>query len=231
MKKETINKFYLRYRLYIFPAIVALSSLFLIIFAIYPQTAKLIENQKVAGDLTNKSKFLETKVVALESYNGEDLSQKVGMALDAFPADKDYGNILGLLQGLAAQSGFTISSIALGNTSGKLGNASNFEIKLEIKGPRNLFQIFLMNLENSPRIMRVSSIDISSAQASEALDAAVVIEVLYSPSPQSFGTVDSPLPTLSQKDEEILVALSRTTLTASFSAVQPSQRGKANPFE
>lgn len=231
MKKETIIQFYLHYRLYIFPVIVALSSLFLIIFAIYPQTAKLIENQKVAGDLTNKSKFLATKVAALESLNGEDLSQKVGIALNVFPTDKDYGNILGLLQGLTAQSGFTISSITLGNTSGKLGNENSFEIKLEIKGPRNLFQIFLMNLENSPRIMKVSSLDISSTQASETIDAAVVIVVLYSPTPQSFGTVDSPLPSLSQKEEELLVVLSKTALTASRSAVQPSQRGKANPFE
>lgn len=231
MKKETIIQFYLRYRLYIFPAIVAMSSLFLIIFEIYPQTAKLIENQKVAGDLTNKSKFLATKVVALENLNGEDLSQKVGIALNAFPADKDYGNILGLLQGLTAQSGFTISSIALGNTSGKLGNASSFEIKLEIKGPRNLFQSFLSNLENSPRIMRVSSIDISSTQAQEVLDAALVIEVLYSPAPQSFGTADSPLPSLSQKEEELLTTLSKTALTVTPSVSAPSQRGKANPFE
>lgn len=231
MKKETIIQLYFRYRLYIFPAIVALSSLFLIIFAIYPQTAKLIENQRIAGDLTNKSQFLATKVAALESLNGEDLSQKVRIALDAFPADNDYGNILGLLQGLAVQSGFTVSSISLGNTSGKLGNANSFELKLEIKGPRNLFQSFLMNLEDSPRIMRVSSIDISSSQVSEILDAAVVVEILYSPAPQSFGTVDSPLPSLSQKDEELLVALSKSTLVASPSAVQPSQRGKANPFE
>ncbi len=240
MKKETItkfyfrySKFYFRYRLYIFPAIVALSSLFLIIFALYPQTAKLIENQRVAGDLTNKSKFLATKVTALESYSAEDLSRKVGIALDAFPADQDYGNVLGLLQGVAAQSGFTISSITFGNTPSKLGNASSFTIRLEIKGLRSLFQSFLTNLENSPRIMRVSSVDISFTQASETFDGAMGLEVLYSPAPQTFGTVDSPLPSLSQKEEELLVTLSssRTALTVSPSVAQPSQGGKANPFE
>lgn len=231
MKKETVSKFYLRYRLYIFPAIVALSSLFLIIFAIYPQTAKLIENQKIAGDLMNKSQFLATKVTALESFNEEDLSQKVGVALKAFPVDKDYGNIFGLLQGLATQSGFTISSIALGNTSGKLGNASSFAIKLEVSGPKSFFQNFLNSLDNSPRIMRVSSVDISSAQTSTTLNAALVIEILYSPAPQNFGTVDSPLPSLSQKEEELLATLSRTVVPASPSAVQTSPRGKSNPFE
>lgn len=231
MKKEAVIKFYLRYKLYIFPAIVALSSLFLIIFAIYPQTVKLIDNQKIAGDLTNKSNFLETKALALESYDEKDLSQKVGVALNAFPTDKDYGNILGLLQGLTAQFGFTISAITVSTTSGKLENASSFEMKLEIRGPKALFQNLLANLESSPRIMRVKGIDVSSLQASEALGATIAVEVLYASIPQSFGLVDSPLPSLSQKDEELLAALSRTALTASSSAAQPSQRGKANPFE
>lgn len=231
MKKETVAKFYLQYRLYIFPAIVALSSLFLIIFAIYPQTAKLIENQKAAGDLINKSKFLTTKVAALESYNEEDLSSKVGVALNAFPVYKDYERILGLLQGLATESGFTISSIALGNTAGQAGNSNSFGIKLEIKGPKALFQNLLTNLENSPRIMRISNIDITATQASGAVDASLVLEVLYSPMPQNFGSIDSPLPELTQKEEELLASFAERSLVASPSAAQPSQRGKTNPFE
>lgn len=231
MKKETIAKFYLQYRLYIFPAIVALSSLFLIIFAIYPQTAKLIENQKTEGDLVNKSKFLTTKVVALESYNEEDLSSKVGVVLNAFPAYKDYERILGLLQGLTMESGFTISSIALSGTSGQAGNSNSFGIKLEIKGPKALFQNLLTSLENSPRIMRIGNIDITTAQASEAVDAAVGLEVLYSSMPQNFGSIDSPLPELTQKEEELLASFAERSASASPSAAQSSQRGKANPFE
>ncbi len=231
MKKKFIFQFYFRYKLYIFPAVVALSSLFLIFFAIYPQTVKLVENQKVEGDLTNKSKFLATKVTALESYDENDLSRKVSVTLNAFPVDKDYGNILGLLQGLVVQSGFSVSSIALGNTSGKLGNASTFEVRLETKGPKRLFQDLLINLENSPRIMKVSNIDISSTQASENIDTALVIEVLYSPEPQNFGSVDSPLPLLSQREEELLNILLRGAPSISPPSLQYVQRGKANPFE
>lgn len=231
MKKETIYQFYQHYKLYIFPTVVALSSLFLILFALYPQTAKLIENQRVAGDLVNRSKFLSTKVAALESLDAGDLSQKVGIALNTFPAEKDYGNIFGLLQVLAAQSGFTISSISVGNGTGVVGSASSFEIKLEVKGSRNLFKVFITSLENSPRIMKIGSIDIASAQSSETLDASLAVEVLYSLAPQTFGTIDSPLPSLNQKEEELLAVLSRVNLPASSSATLPSQRGKANPFE
>ena len=46
MKKEDLIKFYTAYRAYIFPAGVALASIFLILFVIYPQTVKLFNNQK-----------------------------------------------------------------------------------------------------------------------------------------------------------------------------------------
>lgn len=232
MKKETLVKFYFQYRLYIFPVIVTLSSLFLIIFAIYPQTVGLIENRKTEGDLINRSKFLATKVVALEGYNEEDLSQKVSVALDAFPVYKDYGNILGVLQGLIGRSGFTVSAITLGNTSGQAENTESFEVRLETKGLKSLFQDLLTNLENSPRIMRVSNIDIATATASDIVDISLVLEVLYSPVPSNFGSIDSPIPNLSQEDQELLATLASTTQTAATSsAAPPSQRGKSNPFE
>ncbi|MBU0999850.1 hypothetical protein KKE78_00440 [Patescibacteria group bacterium] len=233
MKKKTIIQFYNHYKLYIFPTAVVLSSLFLIIFAIYPQTAKLIENQKVAGEMQKKSNFLASNVIALEDVNSEDLSEKVGITLSAFPAEKDYGRILGLLQGLVVQSGFTISSVTLGNVSGKVGNASSYEVKLEVKGPKILFQGFINNLESSPRIIRVRSLDIVFVQASEILDTSVIIEVLYSPLPQTFKG-DSPLPLFGQAEEELLISLSnlsKINLTASSSAAVYSQRGKVNPFE
>lgn len=232
MKKENLIKFYSNHRSYIFPAIVTLSSLFLIIFVIYPQTIKLINNQRAIGDLMNKSRFLETKVSALEGYDEEELSRKVGFALVTLPADKDFGNALGLLQQLIVQSGFSIDSISFGSAVGKLGNSDSFEVKLQIRGAKSSFQTLLNNLENSRRLMRISSMDISSNQTTQILDVALVAEILYSQLPKSFGGIDSPLPQLSQKDEELISKLARTSeRVLSPSAVQSLPRGKSNPFE
>ena len=232
MKKENLIKFYSNHRLYIFPVIVALSSLFLIIFVIYPQTLKLINNQRAIGDLMNKSRFLETKVAALESYDEKDLSRKVGFALATLPADKDFVNALGLLQQLAARSGFSINSISFGSTASKLGDSDSFKVNLEIRGAKSSFRTLINNLESSRRLMRISSIDISSSQTSQALDVALAAEVLYSQLPQSFGGVDSPLPELSQKDEQLVAKLARLEETVSSpSATQSLPRGKSNPFE
>ncbi|MBI2019152.1 type 4a pilus biogenesis protein PilO [Candidatus Daviesbacteria bacterium] len=228
MKKEII-KFYLEYKLYIFPAVVALSSLFLIIFAIYPQTAKLIDGQKSASQLAGKSEFLETKVQALESVDGEDLARKVRFVLNALPAEKDFANVLALLQQLTAESGFSVSSIALGNSGTKMGNSDSFDVRMEIRGSKVFLQGLLSNLENSPRLIRVKVIDISSANQQGA-DIALSLGVLYSGLPKDFGAADSPLPELTSADEGLIAALEKINTTTPTSFAQ-SPRGKANPFE
>ena len=233
MKKDNLIKFYAKYRLYIFPSVVVLSSLILIIFVIFPQIVKLLDNQKALGELTNKSKFLDIKVAALEGYNNEDLSRQVGFVMSSLPADKDFGNTLGLLQQAISQAGYSINSVSFGNTAGKVGNANSYEVRIEIKGSKATFQTLLDSLENLRRLVRISVIEITSNQITQTLDVSLVVEVLYSPIPQSFGSVDSPLPQISQKDQELLARLAAgaNAVVSSPSATVGLPRGKANPFE
>lgn len=232
MKKDDLAKFYLTYKLQIFPALVAIASLFLIVFVIYPQTVKFLDNQKAIGELNKKSNFLETKVVALESYNVEDLSRKLGFVLAALPADKDFGNTLSLLQQQAAEFGFSINSITFANNADQPGNLGNFEVKLDIKGPKSTLQPMLNNLESASRLIRIKSIDISSSQAAQTFEVALSVEVLYSPLPQNFGDPDSPLPTLSQKDEQLIEKLAQVAeVPVGSSSAQLAPKGKSNPFE
>ncbi|MBI2330340.1 hypothetical protein HYU94_03040 [Candidatus Daviesbacteria bacterium] len=233
MKKETIIKFYSDFKLYIFPFIVALSSIFLIVFAIYPQTFKLITDHKLAENFSNKANFLETKVTALEGFDQEDLSQKVELTLISLPAEKDIGNIFGLLQNEILKSGFSVSAISLGNSGGKVGGSDSYELKVEIKGAKRMFPILLNNLEDSPRLIRINSIDISSRQSGQEIDAALILGVLYSSAPSNFGTADSPLPEISREDEELLAKLAEGS-SVPQAPEQPqssSSRGRSNPFD
>ena len=234
MKKEKLLKFYQTYRLYIFPGVVALSSLLLIVFAIVPQTAKLISNQKDQGELINKSKFLEGKAEALESYNKEDLARKLEIALAAYPDSKDFGVAIGLLQQIVAQSGFTISSIALGNSSQTSGGSQSYELKMEMIGVKPGLPILINNLESSPRLVRVNNIDVSSVNNLQSINVSLVVQVLYAGLPKSFGSLDSPLPEFSQADEDLIARLIEVGggISQPGSVSTPSTpRGKANPFE
>lgn len=234
MSRETISKFYLTYRLYIFPAVVALSSLILIIFVIYPQVSKLIANQKVEGDLKLRSKFLETKVQALESYDEDDLSRKVNYALNVYPSERDFGNVLGLLQGVASQVGFSIVSANFGESSTKLGGSQSYALKMEVVGARSLLSLLLSNIESSPRIMKVASVETSSSRDPQTVNVVLAVDILYAAVAGGFGTVDSPLPQFTQKDEEIIAKLAASAPQAPSLPQIPTTltpRGKANPFE
>lgn len=241
-KKEEIIKFYLNYKLHIFSLVVALSSLILIALVIYPQASKLLSNQALTGDIYKKSNILEAKVAALESYDQEDLNLKLRNVLNSFPVDKDLVNSVGSLQNLAAESGFNINSMVIGLGSGKDGTQS-YNIKLELLGPVTSLPIILSNIEGSPRLMRVSSIETTPGKDPQSATVSLQVDILYSSAPSGFGSTDSPLPELSDKDQEVLTRLARasgpiisqTSTPPSDQAPVSTQplgpRGKENPFE
>lgn len=235
MKKEEILKFYQNHRLYIFPLAVVFSSLILIVFVIYPQMVKFISNYKVEREIIDKSKFLESKVRSLESYDSADLNRKVEFALNSYSIDKDFINAVGLLQNLTAQSGFSITSMSLGGNSQKKENAQDqsYSIKLEITGPTTQLPALLSSIDSSPRLMRVSSMDTVLEKDPKSAVISLNVEVLYSAAPKDIGDIYAPLPSLSEQDEEIIAKLAGLSSQANFQqpVVQSGPRGKENPFE
>src|SRR3989344_6562377 len=206
---DELIRLYQVHKLYIFPIIVGLSSLILIIFIIYPQTVKLISNQQVSGEMFNKSQFLETKVQALESYDVDSLKSQVSFALGFYPTDKDIVPILGLLQNLAAESGFSVISMSLsgGGIKNQSSKAQSYGVKLEVLGPTQFLPSFLSKIEGSQRLMRVGSVDVTSAGSSKGSSVAIEVDVLYSTSSNDLGSIDSQLPELSQKNQEVIARL------------------------
>lgn len=232
MKKEEIQKFYLTYRLYIFPAVVALSSLILIVFIIYPQIINLLKNQTIEKNTLNKSKLLEVKAQTLESYDIEDLNRKVNFALGSYPTDRDSIYALGILQRLVAQLGFNVVTISLGAGGVKNEGTQTYNFKLEVLGPVSKLPVLLSTIENSPRLMRVSGVEVSGASSAQGVHISLGVEMLYAAAPTGFGSIDSPLPDLSEKDEEVMAKLARIGISnPQTEASSLGPRGKANPFE
>ncbi len=234
MKKEEILKFYLNYRVFIFPVVTAISSIILIFLVIYPQALKLLSNQKAQAEISKRSNFLEAKAQALQNYDREDLNNKVNLSLTSYPADKDFANVIGLLQNLTAQLGFKIISLSIGGGSAKIVNAKSYGVKLDLVGPLKSSPLLINNIEQSPRLIKASGIETSAGGDPNLANITINLEVLYSPPINSYGSIDSPLPELSNKDQEILA-----TLQSSISPVSQTQqatqgasiRGKANPFQ
>lgn len=233
--KENLLKFYQTYKLYIFPIAVVLASLILIFLIILPQTIQLVKDSQTEKDFSTKSKFLETKASELENYDQEDLVRKVDYALSALPAEKDFVNIIGTIQSLTSQAGFNITSFGLNQSAvaDKSTNSQSFVVKVEVSGSRVLLPTLLNNIESAPRIMRINSLDIAGGNR-DTVNVNLEIAVLFAPAPKEFGSIDSPIPTLSEKDEEVLVRLSQSYIPApSVDTSSPVSvpTGKSNPFE
>lgn len=233
MKKEEIVKFYEKFKLIIFPSVIALLSLMLIGLVIYPQTTRLLENQKKSAELKQKAEFLENKTKELQNYNEEQLISEVKVALTSFPAEKDYMESLGILQNIISQAGFTTETVSLAGSAQNPADYKNFNLNIAVLGPTQNLQTLLKNLEGSYRLMRLTSLETSAAKDKQSA-ASLGIEVLYSEAPAGYGSVDSPLPKFSEKDQEILSRLSTIGTVkppeASTSSL-PGSKGKANPFE
>lgn len=237
MTKEGFLKFYLEFRLYIFPIVVAVSSLILIFVVIYPTTVRLINNQKLQKQMLSQSAFLETKAATLEKLDQSDLSKKVSYALVSYPTEPDYSNILGLLQQIANKNGFSVTTLSISNSNNVIGGVQKYNVKLEAIGGKDLLPRLITSIESSTRIMKVKDIAVSPGKDINSITLSMEVEVLYSAIPTSLGGPDSPLPQLSDKDQQLLTTLaifsnSATRVVAATQSASPSSpRGKANPFE
>lgn len=231
MKKEEVLKFYSKYNFYIFPSVVALSCLLLIVFVIFPILSELISNQKTSGELQNKHKFLETKAATLEGFNEEELKFKLSSLLAVFPTEKDFGNALFIIQNITKELGFVISSFTIGGGSEK--GEQSYIVKITIQGSKTLLPTLLNKIEIANRVMRVQTIDITQSRDPQFLEANLSIEVFFASAPSGYGGVDSPLPALSERDEQ-LIANFTSGFTPSVSGQEgiiQTPVGKANPFE
>jgi hypothetical protein len=240
MRKQELLKLYQTYRIYIFPSGVAVASLILIALIIYPQTISLLTNQKAKTEISTQSQFLEAKAQELGSYNPQDLNQKVNYAVSSYPTSKDYISAISTLQNLIFQSGFTVSTLSLLGDNSKDAKASflSYTVKVEILGPLPSLPTLLASIENAPRLMRVGTIEVTPGKDPKIASAAIAVEVLYSPAKGDLGSVDSPLPKLSDKEEQVIQKLANIVGTVkaqgSTQITTPAQlgpRGKANPFE
>lgn len=228
MKKESLALIYQKYRLVIFPAVVSLSCFILIVFIMIPQVVSFLKNSQVEADFKTKSEFLDTKVEALESLDEGELLRKVKYVVESFPQEKDFITLIALLQKITSENGFSIASLSFGG--GGVFKEQGYGISMEVVGPKSIFTRLLNSIETSPRLMRIDHIEISSGRSADVISANLVIVALFAPVPGNLGSIDSPLPKVSEGEEELIARLARNQIM-SLTIVELSSVGKSNPFE
>lgn len=161
----------------------------------------------------------------------DDLVRNVEYALIAYPIDRDFNNIVGLLQSLTRENDFSISTLSVTPGSDTPDAVQKYGVKMEILGSGSLLPHFITAIESSVRIMKVANIEVSPVRGGDIINVALEIEVLYAQAPKSFGGPTSPLPQLSNQDEELIAKIATFGIPRPSQGVTSQSRGKSNPFE
>ncbi len=224
--------FYQKYKLIVFPLLVAFSSVILIVFVIFPQIKNYLLDNKTILNLSQGSYLLEVKAQDLSGFDQDELSKKVSLSLLSLPVDKELPQIIGALQNIVLKNGFTLVSFQVAILPQTAQAVPDFTTKLELSGPSALMPQLLSGIEDSVRVMKVSGIEITTARASGVSQVSLSVDIFYAPLPSSLGDLDAPLPKLTEKDEEFLTNL-EVNFPSQAVAAQPSfvSKGKVNPFE
>lgn len=234
MKKEILVNFYVKYKLFIFPILVALSSLFLIIFVIYPQISAYLAGHTSLSEEIAKSQALEVKAKELSDLDEANLKDNLHVLIAALPDDKDYVSLIGTIQGLISKDGFSLVSLVFGS-GGDSSAKQSYNIKLELVGSKSNLDRLLSDMEHAPRVMKIGTFEINSPKnSSDLVNINLSLNVYYAPIPQALGSVEEPLPKLSDSEQEVITSLSQIAASSQLQATPSAAlgpRGKENPFE
>lgn len=230
--QKSLLTFYQQYKTIIISVAMILSCLVLVIFGIAPQLKALIENQKTFEEVTSKSQFLEVRAKELQTLEGSNLESKVDIVLYSLPAEKDYPSSLNVLQQVSLANNFKLTNVTISQSLGGTSKLTGFGIKAEATGPRTSLDNFIKSIDQAPKVMKVSSIEVSNPRGSDTIVVILGIDVFFAPVPSQLGSVDSKLPQLTDQDNELLNSLTRAVPTTTRSeGFIPSPKGKLNPFE
>lgn len=224
---QAIENLFLKYRVFIYPLLVIASSVVIIMVLIIPQVKVLFMGQGRLSNSEERLSVLEVKAKELEDLDGNDLSQKLSFALAAMPTEKDYASLIGVFKGLTTASGMSLTSIHL---AGGSENENAFLVKAELIGAKTVLGRLLENIEKSPRVMKVQSVETTSSGSGDTIFVMITVKAYFESAPQTLGPIDSALPKLTDTDQVVLGTLVRSGSTVNTGPILlPS--GKSNPFE
>lgn len=230
--KEQALIFYQQYKTIIISVTMILSCLVLMVFGVVPQLKALIDNKKTYEEISSQSETLEAKAKDLETLESGDLAKSVNVVLYSLPAEKDYPSTLNVIQSIALQSNFKLTNVQISQSLGASSKLTGFGIKAEVSGPRVSLDNFLNAIDKAPKVMKISSIEVSNPNKSDTINATIGIDVFFAPVPNSLGSIDSKLPSLTEKDNELLTDLLKVVpVGVGEKTFIPSPKGKSNPFE
>lgn len=214
-------------------------------FAVLPgirATRDLYGNLK---DVQKEVQDLSGKFTFLQSVSEDDLRGRLLIMLSAVPAEKSIPTIFSSADGLAKKFGVSIvdmnlagmGSLATGAASRqsvaekKIG-ASTLPFTMNATGSYDQIRSFVSEINKVRRLFDVTSFDLSIGSTGDT-QVRLSLTAFYQPIPTEVGSVQSPVVTLTTKEEEVFMKVSQypdVSQTFLKSLAPDLSGGKRDPF-
>ena len=225
------NPLYKKYELFVIPFITALLIVLMVVLVIVPNVFQYIETEKKLSEAKVKVDFFKQKKVNLQAIDKTQYTTGINRSLAILPDDKDTPAAISQLYYVLGLTNMQVQNIAF-SEGGEDKTGKNFKISLELNGTFSELTNFILKLKETPRIMRINSLEVSSPSGSTSLFASFILSAYYEPLPKEISTVDQPLAQITDKDLEVLGKLSNTAFPVTTENTNFSgPKGKDNPFE
>lgn len=238
MKPNILNKIkknplFKKYNFLILPVISIIFCVVVVIFLLMPSVFKVMEVDKSIAQAKSQSENYNNKVLKLKDIDLATYKSDIATIAKALPYEMDLTSAINILNLLVSLNGLQSENLAFGNPREGEDGLMVIQMNLDLKGNTRQLEGFIKSAQESPRIVKIDSIDVVNSRTSDTIQAAVVVFLYYKEQTAVNLSIDGAVPT---KNEELNKLLAKIIKNQSIIPVSPPgsggsvNRGKPDPF-
>lgn len=219
-----IRKFLRLYQRLVVSAAVVLFVLVGFALGVVPAAQKVLAIREEVTTLGDQTQNLRAKAAILTAIDESTYKRFLADLVTAVPADQSLTSVFSTMDGLAAETGITVTDLALAQT-GALATESARRQSVEekeigtnllpftvtIAGSYDQIREFLGRAVKVRRFFRVRSFELSLIDPTN-VSVRMEMDAFYAPYLSVIGGVDTKVEALSEKDEQVIAAVANLPL-------------------
>lgn len=218
-----------KFRFLILPAVSLITTGILIVVVIIPQILSYPKTDSSIKEAEDKLTALNQKLKILETIDEASFQEDLDLANLILPPDSDIAGTLGQTLFLIRSSSLNLSGVSFGGAQ-PVGQAQALTVKTEITGTPTGLKTLTQKVKESPRIMRIASIEMTQSTKGD-LTAAIIFLAYFQNTLPKVPENQIALPT----DEERKILSYIKNSSVSIPETSPANinvpKGKLDPFQ
>lgn len=228
-----MKEIYNQIKPFLIPGVVGIVCVIISVLVIYPQIGEYFKVKDNITILKSRISTLNNKTKELQAIDEVGRKKDLSVALTILPTDRDVPKSMSILQAL-----ITKSNLILDQTSYSAGTKDQgkdgFMFTVSVVGSLPSLRNFMNELQNGSNIFKIESIDLDFQEASSLATVSMPLATFYESAPNIQATLDQPVSTISDKDEELITKLTNVVNQFNIASAASSSAvplGKIDPFQ